>query len=61
MRQLRSSDWEYIVAGVNLTLALILINAWKKTDYDAYAMAAAWCSATAVIMLIKILRRVIND
>jgi hypothetical protein len=58
MRQLWSNDWEYIVAGVNLILAFILIAAWKRTGSDAYAMASAWCSATSVFMLIQILRRV---
>lgn len=61
MRQLRSSDWEQIVAGVNLILAFVLIAAWKRTGGDAYAVASAWCSATAVAMLILILRRAIND
>ena len=61
MRQFRANDWEYIVAGVNLILAFILLSLLKKTGMDAYAMGAAWCSATAVYVLIRILRRVINE
>ncbi len=59
MRHLRSNDWEYIVAGVNLILAIALLSALKRTGADAYAIGAVWCSATSVAMVIKILRRLL--
>jgi hypothetical protein len=61
MRQLRANDWEYIVAGVNLILAFVALAGLKRTGADAFGMAAVWCSATSVFVLIRILRRVINE
>ena len=61
MRSLRSNDWEYIVAGVNMILAFVLIHLLRTTGMDAYGAGAVWCSATAVYVLIRILRRVIDE
>ena len=44
-----------------MILAFVLIHLLRTTGMDAYGAGAVWCSATAVYVLIRILRRVIDE
>jgi hypothetical protein len=47
------------VAGINLVLSLFLLHMLNQTGADAYAVGAAWCGGSAVLMLGIILRRLL--